>query len=175
MKDVFFDLKAIPAGADFATLISRRIGQCDVLIAVVGDAWIDVRDETDGRRLDPSDDFVRAEIRATLEGNKLVVLVLVRGAKLLRRVELPATLPNGLAETRLRLESRHLTRMSTDLSRSCKQRPRALALPLRLPMWNCRSRPLSRREASTQAMKISCTPRFFRSVTTCSQYLATSV
>jgi serine/threonine protein kinase len=76
-RRVLMDLDSIAPGADFSRFLKEALGGCEVLVAMIGDHWIDCRDERGGRRLDHQNDFVRLEIRTALELNKLVVPVLV--------------------------------------------------------------------------------------------------
>ena len=41
-------------------MITRAVGSCDVLLALIGEQWLTVIDEDGRRRLDDPDDFVRA-------------------------------------------------------------------------------------------------------------------
>ncbi len=86
---VFFDVDNIPPGLDFVEILSERVGKCDALIAVIGKTWAASVDVRDRRRLDDPTDFVRIEIEAALERNIRVIPVLVDGAPMPRRDDLP--------------------------------------------------------------------------------------
>jgi hypothetical protein len=89
---VFIDVDSIEIGAEFADVIGDYIERCDVLLAVIGRGWLDATDDDGERRLDDPDDFVRLEIEAALARNVRVVPVLVHGAKVPRKTQLPETL-----------------------------------------------------------------------------------
>jgi TIR domain len=89
---IFMDIDGIPAGLDFAVSLQERLGQCDVLLAVISKNWIDVRDGSGARRLDRPDDFVRLEIEFALEHGKRLIPVLVGGAQLPRAEQLPKSM-----------------------------------------------------------------------------------
>ena len=89
---VFMDVERIEPGADFVDYIDEAVGQCDVLIALIGDDWLDLRDERGNRRLDDPEDFVHLEVAAGLEREIRVIPVLVEGARMPRAHELPAPL-----------------------------------------------------------------------------------
>ena len=75
---VFFDVKNIKAGDDFATVIENTIQNSTIFLAVIGKSWsgeINAR-----RRLDDEKDFVRLEIAAALKRKIRVIPVLVGGA-----------------------------------------------------------------------------------------------
>src|SRR5262245_40027908 len=88
LEQLFMDVD-IPAGTDFVQYLDEQVAQCDVLLAVIGKKWIDARDETNMRRLDKSDDFVRIEIESALKHGKLVIPVLAHQAQMPRPDELP--------------------------------------------------------------------------------------
>jgi hypothetical protein len=90
---VFMDLDSIEAGTDFAEAIKAGVDSCRVLVALIGPRWLAVTDEG-GRRLDDPDDYVRFEIATALERRARVIPVLVDGATMPRRQQLPDDLAN---------------------------------------------------------------------------------
>ncbi|MDX2216870.1 MAG: TIR domain-containing protein [Oculatellaceae cyanobacterium bins.114] len=91
-KVVFKDVDSIPPGVDFRTHLNQGVGNCQVLVAVIGSTWLSVQDDEGNRRLDKPDDWVRAEIETALGRNIPVIPLLVGGARLPRVDELPNTL-----------------------------------------------------------------------------------
>jgi hypothetical protein len=89
---VFMDVVAIGAGQDFRKAIDDSLGNCGVLLAMMGPGWLNAADEQGSRRLDSEADYVRLEIAAALRRDIPVVPVLVRGAKVPRVEQLPADL-----------------------------------------------------------------------------------
>jgi hypothetical protein len=89
---VFMDVDTIEPGADFVEYIEGAVGSCEVLIALIGDDWLECRDESGARRLDDPDDFVRLEVAAGLKRDIRVVPVLVERATMPRAAELPEPL-----------------------------------------------------------------------------------
>ena len=86
---VFMDVDTIRPGDDFVEAIETAVGQCDVLIAMIGPKWTQICDESGLRRLDDPDDFVRLEIATALRRNIRVIPVLTEGARMPRTNELP--------------------------------------------------------------------------------------
>ena len=86
----------IEPGVDFAEEISRALTACQVVVAVVGPAWLTATDESGRRRLDDPDDFVRLEIETALAYGVRVIPVLAHGAVMPGRDDLPESLA-GLA------------------------------------------------------------------------------
>lgn len=90
-QDVFKDVEEIPLGVNFAQHITEEIATCDVVLAIIGKKWIDLRDDAEGaRRLDNPDDFVRLEVVTALnQAHTRVIPVLVDGASMPTADELP--------------------------------------------------------------------------------------
>jgi hypothetical protein len=91
-EQVFKDVDSIQLGDDFVEVITRAVGSCDVLLALIGDQWLTITDEHGRRRLDDPDDFVRLEIEAALTRKVRVIPILVDGARMPRADELPDSL-----------------------------------------------------------------------------------
>lgn len=89
---VFKDVDSIELGDNFVEVITRAVGSCDVLLALIGPQWLTLADEHGRRRLDSQDDFVRLEIETALTRRVLVIPILVDGAKMPRAEELPDSL-----------------------------------------------------------------------------------
>jgi hypothetical protein len=91
-QQLFIDVDNIAPGLDFVHELDERVGECDVMLAVIGKGWIDARDATGIRRLDDPSDFVRIEIESALSQGKRVIPVLVGDAQMPRADELPEAL-----------------------------------------------------------------------------------
>jgi hypothetical protein len=91
-RRVFRDVEGISPGADFTRVIQDTVGRSHVLIAIIGKDWLTITDDAKRRRLDLADDFVRNEIATALNRNITVIPVLVRGAKMPSREQLPPDL-----------------------------------------------------------------------------------
>jgi hypothetical protein len=89
---VFFDIDNIPFGADFRKYIGDAVGQCDVLLVLIGDQWFQSADDHGRRRIDDPADYVRIEIESALKRNIPVVPVLVGEAKMPGASELPESI-----------------------------------------------------------------------------------
>ena len=99
---IFLDIDTIPFGMDFRKCIGDAVNQCDVLLAVIGDHWLDARyadgPQQGSRRLDDPHDYVRIEIEAALARGIPVVPLLVGKASM----PAEAQLPDGLKELAFR-------------------------------------------------------------------------
>jgi hypothetical protein len=91
-KPVFKDVDSIPLGTDFKEFLGKQVSNCSVLLAIIGDRWLDARGLGGMRRLDDPDDFVRLEIESALERGIPVIPLLVRGAHMPEEEDLPPSL-----------------------------------------------------------------------------------
>ena len=121
---VFKDVDSIQLGDDFVEVITRAVGSCDVLLALIGDAWLSITDAHGRRRLDDLDDFVRLEIEAALSRGVRVIPVLVDGARMPHADELPDSLAALVRRQALELSP---ARFDFDTSRLLKVLDRTLA------------------------------------------------
>jgi formylglycine-generating enzyme required for sulfatase activity len=94
-ESVFMDIDAIPLGVDFRDYLQNAVGQCDVLLAVIGRNWCK-RTGEGARRLDDPKDFVRIEIEAALARGIPVIPVLIDKVTMPAESELPVAVA-GLA------------------------------------------------------------------------------
>jgi YVTN family beta-propeller protein len=112
--NVFMDVNSIEPGVDFVEAIENAVGRCDVFLALIGELWLGATAEQGHRRIDNPDDPVALEIKTALQRQIRVIPVLVDGAAVPQRHELPDALAplarrNGVP---LRFET-----FDTDLSR----------------------------------------------------------
>ncbi len=92
-EQIFMDIDTLKAGVDFVDVIEKTVERSDVLIAMIGDEWLEARDERGNRRLDNPEDWVRLEIATALKKEELLVVpTLVYGAAMPRSQDLPRPL-----------------------------------------------------------------------------------
>jgi hypothetical protein len=86
---LFIDVDNIPPGEDFVHMLESQVAQCDAMLTVIGNNWLDATNEHGGRRLDDPNDFVRIEIESAIRQGKRVIPVLVHQARMPHPDELP--------------------------------------------------------------------------------------
>src|SRR6266566_424500 len=91
-NSVFFDVDNIPLGVDFREHIGNAVGQCDVLLVIIGDQWLGPLNSQGKRRIDDPSDYVRIEIESALKRNIPIIPVLVEEATM----PAPADLPDAI-------------------------------------------------------------------------------
>jgi hypothetical protein len=93
---VFYDVDTIPSGIDYAQFIKERLETCAVLLAIIGDFWVDIRyregPRKDQRRLEDPADLVRLEIEAAFGSELPVIPVFVGRGPLPIKEDLPTSL-----------------------------------------------------------------------------------
>ena len=89
---VFMDIEDIEAGTAFPAVLRDAVQSCDVLLALMGPRWLDLRDAQGRRRLDDPNDFVRLEIALALQSHARVIPVLLEGAPMPAASALPPDL-----------------------------------------------------------------------------------
>ncbi len=91
-SNVFMDVDMAP-GVDFVERIAEVVSGCLALIVVMGPSWATVADEDGTRRIDDPEDFVRLEVESAVRRSDVTLIpVLVSGARMPRREDLPSEL-----------------------------------------------------------------------------------
>jgi hypothetical protein len=111
---VFKDVDSIELGDDFVEVITRAVGACDVLLALIGREWLTITDARGRRRLNNPHDFVRLEIEAALTRKVRVIPILVDGASMPDAAELPKSLARLVRRQALELSP---SRFASDTGR----------------------------------------------------------
>ncbi len=92
---LFIDV-TIPPGSSFIEELDKALEACDVALVIIGPRWFGMADRAQ-RRIDDAGDFVRIEAERLLARNVPIIPVLVHGAKMPSRQDLPSTIAD-LAE-----------------------------------------------------------------------------
>jgi hypothetical protein len=87
-ESVVFDVDTIPFGTDFREYLNEEVSNCDILLAIIGDQWLEILN----KRLDEANDFIRIEIQTALERQIPVIPVLVGNALVPKEKSLPPEL-----------------------------------------------------------------------------------
>lgn len=87
--NVFVDVDLAP-GIDFVQRISEAVGECRVLLVIIGPRWASLTDDEGAIRIADPDDFVRLEVETALRRAEVTVIpVLVAGAQMPDPDDLP--------------------------------------------------------------------------------------
>jgi hypothetical protein len=127
---VFKDVYSIEHGVDFSRKITAAVESSDVMLAVIGQQWLTLRDEHQRRQLDNPDDPVRLEIEAALTRNIRVIPILVHGAQMPPAGALPPSLAPLARRNALELRTTHF---NSDISRLTEALVRAHPAAAQLP------------------------------------------
>src|SRR5262249_21203978 len=158
---VFIDIDQIEPGEDFVEAINRKVSACDIAIVAIGPDWLGATDASGKRRLDDEEDFVRIEIVAALRRKIRVIPVLVGGARMPGRHDLPEALAPlsrrnaiELSETRFHAD---VNRLIQAIEKSCavvEKKAELSTMPVAPPPELASVRPLESKhlpEASASA------------------------
>lgn len=88
-SQIFRSSESIEIGDDFVERLSAAPRECEVLLAFIGRHWLEIRNARGERRLFDADDWVRREIAAAIDAGRRVAPILLDGAALPARSELP--------------------------------------------------------------------------------------
>ncbi len=106
-KRVFFDLDSISLGRDFREAIRQAGASCEVLLAIIGNKWANVRDSSGRLRLENPGDYVRIEISFALQNQLHVIPILVDGAPMPQASSLPVDIRDLAYRQALDVSERH--------------------------------------------------------------------
>ncbi len=129
-NQVFMDIETIEPGVDFVEVLTRAVGSCKVLIAVIGKIWLTVTDAEGKRRLDDPEDFTRIEIKTALERGIRVIPLLIEDV----RMPVPEQLPDDL-KTLARRQSLQISnsRWADDIKRLIDVLEKELGVTVKTP------------------------------------------
>jgi TPR repeat protein len=162
---VFMDIDQIEPGEDFVEVINRKVGTCDIAIVAIGPHWLHATDESGKRRLDDEDDFVRMEIVAALQRNIRVIPVLVDGARMPGKHDLPEALAPlsrrnaiELSETRFHADVNRLIEAIEKSFAVVEKKAELSATPVARPAEPTSVRPPDSEDRTTPVRSTQTTP-----------------
>jgi len=91
-ENILRDVDSIPFGVDVRKFIAEKIAQSDLLLAIVGPNWLDLKNSKGLPRLEDPDDFVRFEIESALHYQLPIIPVLIDEMSMPTEDTLPAEL-----------------------------------------------------------------------------------
>lgn len=89
---VFKDVSSIPLGVDFSEHLEQALSQCQVVLVIIGNTWVNITEPNGKRRLENPNDFVRIEVETALRRNIPIIPILLEGVTM----PLNTTLPDSL-------------------------------------------------------------------------------
>lgn len=127
---VFIDIDSIPMGIDYRQHIHSSIGDCDILLPVIGPRWTGPG-EVGKRRIDDPGDLVHIEVAHALERNIRVIPLLVEDARLPGTSELPDDLKALRFRNALRVDSgidfhHHIDRLCAAIEAAAREAARSI-------------------------------------------------
>jgi hypothetical protein len=92
MERIFRDEATIDLGEEFPEVIEQAIQSANVVLALIGPSWLTVKGRSGKRRLDEPFDYVRRELEIAMKHQVKVIPVLLDGATMPTKEELPGSL-----------------------------------------------------------------------------------
>lgn len=138
---VFIDVDDIPAGMSFGEVITRAVGESEVLLVLIGKSWLAAPADGQGARLHDPTDLVRREVATALASGVRVIPLLVDGAAMPDPGQLPEDLRPLCGRNALEIGNSRfaadLERLATTLRQGFGEAPApppsAATTPARLP------------------------------------------
>lgn len=87
---IFYDTEAIPFGEDFTKVIKKSIKQCEVVLIMIGRKWL--LNPNGQIPLMDENNWVRIEIETALKQGKFILPILIDGAKMPDKSDLPPSI-----------------------------------------------------------------------------------
>jgi hypothetical protein len=103
---IFRDVDTLEPGENYVAALDHALDSCAAVIAMIGPRWSDVTDTAGRRRLEDPDDWVRVEIKRSLERGIRVIPVLI-SATMPPAADIPADLQPLLKRQALEISDRH--------------------------------------------------------------------
>jgi hypothetical protein len=92
LNRVFIDVENIRDADVWPSRVESALHDAKVVIVVIGKSWLSAADDSNRRRIDLSDDWVRREIETSLKEAKKILPVLIDGAQIPKRDAIPASI-----------------------------------------------------------------------------------
>lgn len=89
---VFIDVENVRDADVWPSRVKSALHDAKVVIVVIGKSWLSAADESNRRRIDLPDDWVRLEIETSLREDKKILPVLIDGAQVPKRDAIPASI-----------------------------------------------------------------------------------
>jgi hypothetical protein len=89
---VFLDTSSIQSGADFTQSLQRAVRESDLVLVLMGPDWGVLKGKSGENRLNDPADYVRLEVEQALSNRKIVVPMLLQGARLPSISDLPTSI-----------------------------------------------------------------------------------
>lgn len=118
---IFIDVRGIEGFSHWLTVLKDQVAGTAAMISVIGPGWADLRDKDGKRRLDNPEDFVRYEIREALSRDIPVFPVLLDGAELPAREDLPEDMRGMLRRQGMDLRAKSFPEDAKAIARRIKQ------------------------------------------------------
>lgn len=91
-SNIFRDIYDIAPGKDFTELLRESLDQCDIVIVVLGQKWVQEINRRNEQHLHGDIDWVHEEVNLALTKHKHIIIALIDGASIPQKAVLPEDL-----------------------------------------------------------------------------------
>lgn len=133
-RRIFMDVANIDGGKNFGRVIDSYLGSCVALVALIGPKWSTLPDASGKPRIHATEDWVSTEIATALVRDVLVIPILVGGAQMPKRPELPNRLVKLSSRTALEISETRWTYDTGKLIRVIETEIREVAQRSNVPL-----------------------------------------
>jgi hypothetical protein len=89
---IFRDLDSIKLGANFPEVINNTLDNASVVLVLIGNEWLTLKTEAGQPRIKARNDYVRMEIETALKLRKQIIPILLNGASMPGKTQLPLSI-----------------------------------------------------------------------------------
>lgn len=158
---VFKDIHDIGLGTDFRKAIGSTLMKCKVVLVLIGDRYVTLTDAEGNIRLMNPADYVNIEVSTalTFKNEKLVIPILVNGARMPKRDQLPASMESLTWQNSKKLSSEYwqtdIERLNKAISQYLRISPRKPTPPVRqnIPQQVVSRPPVKQKSSGTGLLK----------------------
>lgn len=108
-KSIFKDFNNIEPGEDFEESIDNALNNCNILLIILADKWIDILKDRNSKTQEP--DYVELEISKALAKNIYIIPIVINNTRMPTAEELPGSLKKLSTRQYLNIDQ---TRFETD-------------------------------------------------------------
>ncbi len=91
-ENIFKDVDSIRPGQNWKAILEQAVGNCDIVLALIGKNWTKCVDRKGQPRLLSEEDWVRFELEAANRTRRVIMPILVKGTPVPAIEELPESL-----------------------------------------------------------------------------------
>lgn len=165
-ENIFYDVEDIGSGSDWQQVIEQQVNEAEIVLVIMGLQWATVTNTGGSLRLHDENDVVRYEVKTALDRGGRVIPIIVHGATLPAKKDLPDVLQGLLSRNAFIVDDKtfvdDVTRLAHAINKAMQKQeqatiPTSLQLPSNAVLHSWRTKMISELGvlASTPYMALS--------------------